>query len=454
MFARSALTIALALCLTQTAFSAQDNSDKSLNSSSNNSVTNTVSPESSDSISSVNTAQNQVTSDVTLEQGAGQNATQGTAQNIASQNEQNLKPTVVNQISDINNASANESDTSKPVTSQTERALEKAQAVVNTMPESPTDTANDTSKNSVQAKTAQEWTLEGLNNANWVSDLGKGQFTEYAKAQVLLNRFHASPGVIDGISGKNMLKAISAFQVMNGLKATGALDTQTWDLLSAGQSNDVFQSYTITQQDIDGPYAASIPHDYAEQAKMKGLYYTRVTEMLGERFHMDENFLRKINPDATFAKAGETIVVTNTREDLSDPVSLIIAHKGAKQIYAFDSNNKMVATYPATIGSTDTPSPKGTYQVKAVAPNPWYGYNPKNFVQGKNMKPLSLPPGPNNPVGNMWIALSKPSFGIHGTPEPSLISKTASHGCIRLTNWDANALSKRVKPGVTVRFLE
>ena len=114
----------------------------------------------------------------------------------------------------------------------------------------------------------------------------------------------------------------------------------------------------------------------------------------------------------------------------------------------------MIAAFPATIGSSDTPSPKGTYQVKAIAPNPWYGYNPKNFVQGKNMKPLSLPPGPNNPVGNMWIALSKPSFGIHGTPNPSLISKTASHGCIRLTNWDANSLSKQVKKGVTVKFLE
>jgi lipoprotein-anchoring transpeptidase ErfK/SrfK len=436
MFARSALTIALALCLTQPAFSAEDNTD---NASSNNSAV----------TSNLMVDNNTGAADADSNESGDLNQSQNDQQNKTLQNEQNLKPTVVNQMSDISAQSGSGTDTSKPVTAQTERALEKAQAVVDTLPENPIDPVSSNSQ-----KPIQEWSLDGLNNANWVSDLGKGQFTEYAKAQVLLNRHHASPGVIDGISGKNMLKAISAFQVMNGLSASGALDTQTWDLLSAGQSNDVFQTYTITQQDIDGPYASSIPHDYAEQAKMKGLYYTRVTEMLAERFHMDENFLKKLNPNATFATAGETLVVANTREDLSEPVALIIAHKGAKQLYAFDSNNKMVASYPATIGSTDTPSPKGTYQVKAIAANPWYGYNPKNFVQGKNMKPLSLPPGPNNPVGNMWIALTKPSFGIHGTPEPSLISKTASHGCIRLTNWDANALSKRVKPGVTVRFLE
>ena len=410
MFARSALSLALVLSVGQPVFAAAGDA-----------------PASASNPAAVNNS-----------------ATNKNNEAASSPTEQSLKPTVVNQMADIG-----ERDTSKAVSPQTEQALEQAQDVVKTLPENPSITTG-----SEQAAPPQLWTLDGLNNANWTSDLGKGQFTEYAKAQVLLNRHHSSPGVIDGISGKNMLKALSAFQVMRGLPATGMLDAATWAALNEGQSNDVFQSYTLTQQDIDGPYPESIPRDYADQAKMKALSYTRITEMLGERFHMDEGFLKKLNPEATFKKAGETILVANPREDLSEPVSLIIAHKGAKQVYAFDSNNKMVASFPATIGSTDTPSPKGTYQVKAIAANPWYGYNPKNFVQGNNMKPLSLPPGPNNPVGNMWIALSKPSFGIHGTPEPSLISKTASHGCIRLTNWDANALSKRVKAGVTVRFLE
>lgn len=362
--------------------------------------------------------------------------------------EQPLKPNVVTSEADINapqsTTNAKEDDSISP---QTSKALDNAEAMLGKLPENAPASV-------IKKTVAQDWSLEGLNNANWTGDLGKGQFTAYAKAQVLLNRNMASPGVIDGVSGKNMLKALSAFQVMRGLKVTGALDEPTWAALTGGQANDVFQSYTLTQEDIDGPYAESIPHDYAEQAKMKALSYTRVTEMLGERFHMDENFLKKLNPQATFKKAGEVIVVANPREELTSPVSLIIAHKGAKHIYAFDNGGKMIAAFPATIGSADTPSPKGTYKVKAIAPNPWYGYNPKNFVQGKNNKPLSLPPGPNGPVGNMWIALSKPSFGIHGTPEPSLISKTASHGCIRLTNWDANSLAKQVKPGVTVRFAE
>lgn len=142
------------------------------------------------------------------------------------------------------------------------------------------------------------------------------------------------------------------------------------------------------------------------------------------------------------------------RNDLPEDIHLIVAHKGAKQLYLFNRRNQMIASFPASIGNTNTPSPTGTYKVTGVAPNPWYSYSPSNFIQGKNMKPLSLPPGPNGPVGNIWIGLSKKSFGIHGTPNPSMISKSYSHGCIRLTNWDANDLGRKVRSGVTVKFLE
>ncbi|NIE96815.1 L,D-transpeptidase [Acinetobacter sp. C26M] len=313
----------------------------------------------------------------------------------------------------------------------------------------------DTTATTTAAPVAKiSWTLDSMNNAEYPEALPKGQLPAYARAHVMLNNAHASPGAIDGSNGKNTLKAIASFQQMNGLTPTGQLTKETWDALVAKQTKPAYVEYTITDADLKGPYADSIPSDYALQAKMKGLYYTRVTEMLGEKFHMDENFLKKLNPTATFKKAGEKIIVANVRNDLPEDIHLIVAHKGARQLYLFNSRNQMIASFPATIGSTDTPSPTGTYKVVGVAKNPWYSYSPSNFVQGKNLKPLSLPPGPNAPVGNIWIGLSKKSFGIHGTPNPSLISKTASHGCIRLTNWDANDLGAKVRSGVTVKFLE
>ena len=354
------------------------------------------------------------------------------------------------ELNDLNQAA----DTLQNLEKTEDKTADIASAPTTTEAPATTETKTTPSSSNVNAAKAS-WTLDGLNNAEWYENIGKGQFPVYARAHVMLNNSHASPGAIDGTSGMNTLKAISSFQQMNGLKPTGELTKETWDALVAKQGGKpAFVEYTITDADLKGPYADSIPRDYALQAKMKGLYYTRTTEMLGEKFHMDEDFLKKLNPKATFKKAGEKIIVTNIRNELPENIHLIVAHKGAKQLYLFNSQNQMVGSFPATIGSSDTPSPTGTYKVTGVAPNPWYSYSPSNFVQGNNRKPLSLPPGPNGPVGNIWIGLSKKSFGIHGTPNPSAISKTASHGCIRLTNWDANDLGKKVKSGVTVKFLE
>ena len=325
-----------------------------------------------------------------------------------------------------------------------------AASVVSQQLENTPDAKTTTTAPAVPAS----WTMDAINAAEWPEGLPKGQNPAYARAHVMLNNSHASPGAIDGSNGKNTLKAIASFQQMNGLTPTGQLTKETWDALVAKQTKPAYVEYTITDADLKGPYADSIPSDYALQAKMKGLYYTRVTEMLGEKFHMDERFLKQLNPNANFKKAGEKIIVANVRNDLPEDIHLIVAHKGARQLYLFNSRNQMIASFPATIGSTDTPSPTGTYKVVGVAKNPYYSYSPSNFVQGKNLKPLTLPPGPNAPVGNIWIGLSKKSFGIHGTPNPSLISKTASHGCIRLTNWDANDLGAKVRSGVTVKFLE
>ena len=347
-----------------------------------------------------------------------------------------------------------------PSSSAVAQAASEAQAAASEP--QPNNAASTVSQNLEKApdsaatskSVSTSWNLDSLNNAEWSENMPKGQHPAYARAHVMLNNAHASPGAIDGANGKNTLKAIASFQQMNGITPTGELTKETWDALVSKQTKPAYVEYTTTDADFKGPYADSIPSDYALQAKMKGLYYTRVTEMLGEKFHMDEKFLRQLNPTATFKKPGEKIIVANVRNDLPEDIHLIVAHKGAKQLYLFNSRNQMIASFPATIGSADTPSPTGTYKVVGVAKNPYYSYSPSNFVQGKNLKPLTLPPGPNAPVGNIWIGLSKKSFGIHGTPNPSLISKTASHGCIRLTNWDANDLGNKVRSGVTVKFLE
>lgn len=172
----------------------------------------------------------------------------------------------------------------------------------------PTAAAKSTSAHANKAS----WTLDGLNNAEWYEDIGKGQFPVYARAHVMLNNAHASPGAIDGTSGKNTLKALASFQQMNGIKPTGTLTKETWDkLIELQASKPAFVEYTISAEDLKVPLAKSIPSDYALQAKMPGLYYTSMSEMLAEKFHMDEAFLKQLNPGANFSKAGQKLLVAN-----------------------------------------------------------------------------------------------------------------------------------------------
>ena len=277
---------------------------------------------------------------------------------------------------------------------------------------------------------------------------------EVAALQVLLDRKGASPGVIDGRFGSNVDKALAAYRELTGdnLKSTDAEGIRKRLAESGG---DAFADYQITAEDAAGPYIASVPEDYSEKAKLERMSFTSVTEMLAERFHMDEAYLKALNPEANFNRPGTIIKVANFGQLVSAPVARIIADKGRKQVRAYDAAGKLVAAYPATIGSSDTPSPTGIHAVSRVALDPNYTYNPKlNFKQGENDKVLTIPPGPNGPVGSVWIALDKPTYGIHGTPEPSKIGKTESHGCVRLTNWDARELARIVKAGVPVEFVE
>lgn len=275
-----------------------------------------------------------------------------------------------------------------------------------------------------------------------------------ALLQVLLDRMGISPGVIDGQAGSNVRKALDAARAKTGRDLTSLSEDQLRaELLADGGS--AFEGYIIQSADVSGPFVAAIPVDYAQKAQLPAMSYISVAEMLAERFHMDENYLRQLNPGVDFSQIGTEIRVANPGAVNKSKVARIEADKTAEQVRAYDELGNLVAAYPSTIGSAATPSPSGIVTIERIAINPNYTYNPKiNFTQGENKSVLTIPPGPNGPVGSVWMALSKPTYGIHGTPAPARIGKTNSHGCIRLTNWDAKELAGMVSKGVSVEFLD
>ncbi|EJF91701.1 L,D-transpeptidase [Bartonella tamiae] len=274
-----------------------------------------------------------------------------------------------------------------------------------------------------------------------------------ASVQILMHRIGASPGVIDGVAGGNFDKASAAAGEISG-RFIDPNDQVALSNALERTGGPAFSQYHLTHNDIYQNYAASIPTDYAQKAQMPAMSYTSVREMLAEKFHIDEIFLQELNPHARFNMVGEIIKVPNLRLPKRENITRIVADKTRKQVRGYNSQGRLIVAYPSTIGSIDNPSPSGTVEVERIAVNPNYTYNPKvNFKQGNNDRVLIIPPGPNGPVGTVWIALSKPTYGIHGTPEPSRIGKTSSHGCIRLTNWDAEELAKLVKKGVKVHFI-
>ena len=285
-----------------------------------------------------------------------------------------------------------------------------------------------------------------VNSATWKQGMKRDRDTT-TKLQALLNWHQNGVGAVDGSWGKNSRKAMQAFQMANGLAVTDTLNTETWQALTKNDKlmqQPVLVSYQLTDADINIK-TTTIPAGAEAKAKLEGMYYETVIEGLAEKFHISENYLKALNPNAKFS-VGETITVYNPGNPNTKPVSRVVADKATETLYAYDDKGSLVASYPTTVGSTATPSPTGTHTVKVKVHEPNYTYTAENGSKS------ILPPGPNNPVGLVWIGLSKPSYGIHGSPDPARISRQASAGCIRLTNWDALALLGVIQNGATVEF--
>lgn len=296
------------------------------------------------------------------------------------------------------------------------------------------------------------------------------------QAQVILDRLGFSPGVIDGKEGFTLKLAVAGFQQTHDLPTTGTLDPATTAALGklAGPAPDL--EVTITPADVAGPYVGKLPKREDDQAKLPSLGYSNIMEMLAERYHTTPATLIALNSPETKLAAGSKIKVPNVAATAHDyPAVLpdgykqtllglnvasgqpqadhLVVSKSRKSLSVYGGDNKLLAQFPVTTGSQHDPLPIGHWKVVGASYNPEFHFNPKLFWDAKKgEKKATLQPGPNGPVGVVWLNLSKPHYGIHGTPEPQNIGRTQSHGCIRMTNWDAARLSLMVKPGTPAMF--
>lgn len=303
----------------------------------------------------------------------------------------------------------------------------------------------------------QDLSLESINQAGLSAEASNDVSPAMIRAQVLLDRARFSPGVIDGRKSDNARRAIAAFEGTRNLNPDGELDAETLAKLVEASGEPVLTEYTIQDADVKGPFTKRIPEKFEEKADLSRLAYTGPEELLAEKFHMDGNLLRALNPGKSFDKAGTTILVANVQGEAKDNplprIATIEVDKRERLVLALAEDGSLVAVYPASIGSEEKPAPDGTHEVRAVAWNPIYTYNPDYAFKGvKAKEKFEIKAGPNNPVGSVWIDLTVETFGIHGTPEPEKVGKSYSHGCVRLTNWDAEELAQMVQKGTKVVF--
>lgn len=273
------------------------------------------------------------------------------------------------------------------------------------------------------------------------------------RAQILLDRAGFSVGEMDGRVGSNMIHAILGIRATHGLPAEPSIDESVWKILNA-DPGPVLNTYTTSANDFKGPFG-KVPADMMRKAKLKYLGYASPLDGIAEKFHIQPALLQKLNPGRTFQKPGEDLTVPNVRNPIVGTAARVIVSKHDSIVQVFDMNGRLLAQYPCTTGSEHDPLPIGEWKVTEIDKNPKFHYNPKLFWDAKAKDgPATIAPGPRNPVGLVWIDLSKEHYGIHGTPAPGNIGHTESHGCIRLTNWDALELSGMVKPGTPVSLVE
>jgi lipoprotein-anchoring transpeptidase ErfK/SrfK len=275
------------------------------------------------------------------------------------------------------------------------------------------------------------------------------------KVEVLLDRARFSPGEIDGKLGENAQKALRAYAEANGLATDKALMRETWKKLTSASTDPVIAEYAISEEDVKGPFLKKLPAKMEDMEHLKALNYISPREAIAEKFHMSQELLSALNHGKKFDRAGQKIFVAKVADQTKLTVDRIEVDKSRQTVKAFDPSGALIAFFPATVGSEEKPTPSGTLKVISADSNPFYRYNPDYKFKGvKSKKPFKIAPGPNSPVGSFWIGLSAEGYGIHGTPDPSKVSKSESHGCIRLTNWDVNLLGASVKKGTPVVFID
>ena len=299
-----------------------------------------------------------------------------------------------------------------------------------------------------RAKPAPAFDAAAVNDPQSHEDVGPGAAgSAVVRLQILLDRAHFSPGEIDGHYGDNLRVALSGYQAAHQLQQTGMGDQSTWQSLNKDTAPMLIQ-YTISPDDLAGPFER-VPTDMMEQAKLKYLGYESPQDALGERFHISPKLLAQLNPASDLTKAGGQIFVPNVQRENIVSAAKVVVSKSNRTVSAVAADGTILAQYPATMGSEHDPLPIGDWKITGVQQNPHFNYNPGLFWDAKPEDAKArIQPGPRNPVGVVWIGLSKEHYGIHGSPNPGRIGHTESHGCIRLTNWDAEELSKMVKPGV------